>query len=54
MTSLTSVDKILESFPIQSVLLFSNPVLGLAWMNTAAAVAKNNQGHPLFVVRGIK
>jgi len=34
--------------------LFSNPALGMAWMNTASAVAKNNQGDPMFVVKGLK
>jgi len=31
-----------------------NPSLGLAWMNAAASVQKNNQGDPMFVVKAIK
>jgi ubiquinone/menaquinone biosynthesis C-methylase UbiE len=34
--------------------LFQNPSLGLAWMNAAAAVQKNNGGDPMFVVKGVK
>lgn len=34
--------------------IMKNPSLGLAWMNAAAAVAKNNQGDPMFVVKGVK
>jgi hypothetical protein len=34
--------------------LFTNPAVGLAWMNTAAAVAKANQGDPMFVVKAVK
>jgi SAM-dependent methyltransferase len=34
--------------------IFKNPSLGLAWMNAASAVAKNNQGDPMFVVKGVK
>lgn len=34
--------------------VFQNPSLLTAWMNTAAAVAKNNAGDPMFVVKGIK
>lgn len=34
--------------------IFKNPSLGLAWMNSASAVAKNNQGDPMFVVKGVK
>lgn len=34
--------------------LFKTPSLGLAWMTAASAVTKNNQGDPLFVVKGIK
>ena len=33
--------------------VFKNPSLLTAWMNTAAAVAKNNQGDPMFVVKGV-
>lgn len=34
--------------------IMKNPSLGLAWMNAAAAVAKNNQGDPMFAVKGVK
>lgn len=34
--------------------VFSNPSLGLAWMNSAAAVQKNNAGDPMFVVKATK
>ena len=34
--------------------VFSNPALGLAWMTSASAVAKSNQGDPMFVVKGVK
>ena len=34
--------------------VFRNPASLTAWMNTAAAVAKNNQGDPMFVVKGVK
>jgi SAM-dependent methyltransferase len=34
--------------------LLQNPTKGFAWMNTAAAVAKSNQGDPMFVVKGVK
>lgn len=34
--------------------VMKNPSLGLAWMNAASAVAKNNQGDPMFVVKGVK
>ena len=34
--------------------LFQNPSLGLAWMTAASAVQKNNQGDPMFVVKGVK
>lgn len=34
--------------------IFANPALGLAWMNSAGAVAKNNAGDPMFVVKGVK
>jgi SAM-dependent methyltransferase len=34
--------------------VFSNPASLTAWMNVAAAVAKNNQGDPMFVVKGVK
>lgn len=34
--------------------VFSNPASLTAWMNTAAAVAKNNQGDPMFVVKAVK
>ena len=34
--------------------IFANPAIGLAWMNSAAAVQKVNQGDPMFVVRGVK
>lgn len=34
--------------------LFQNPSLGLAWMNAATAVQKNNGGDPMFVVKGVK
>jgi len=31
-----------------------DPALGLAWMNAAASVQKNNQGDPMFVVKAVK
>ena len=34
--------------------IFKNPSLGLAWMNAASAVARNNQGDPMFVVKATK
>jgi len=34
--------------------ILSNPAVGWAWMNSAAAVAKQNQGDPMFVVKAIK
>lgn len=34
--------------------IFANPALGLAWMNAAGEVAKNNAGDPMFVVKGVK
>ncbi len=34
--------------------IMKNPSLGLAWMNAASAVAKNNQRDPMFVVKGVK
>ena len=34
--------------------LLSNPSLGVAWMNTAAAVQKTNNADPLFVIQAIK
>jgi len=34
--------------------LMSNPALGVAWMNAAAAVQKANNGDPLFVIRATK
>ena len=34
--------------------LMKNPALGLAWMNAASVVAKNNQGDPMLVVKGVK
>jgi SAM-dependent methyltransferase len=34
--------------------VMKNPSLVLAWTNAAAAVAKNNQGDPMFVVKGVK
>ena len=34
--------------------MFSNPSSGLAWMNTAASVAKTNSGDPMFAVKGTK
>jgi SAM-dependent methyltransferase len=34
--------------------MVQNPNKGFAWMNTAAAVAKSNQGDPMFVVKGVK
>jgi len=37
---------------VQSI--FSNPSVGLAWMSSASAVTKKNQGDPLFVVKGVK
>jgi SAM-dependent methyltransferase len=33
--------------------VFANPSLGLAWMNSASAVQKGNQGDPMFVVKGV-
>jgi len=34
--------------------MLSNPALGLAWMNSASAVQKANNGDPLFVVKATK
>ena len=34
--------------------VFKSPSLFTAWMATAAVVAKNNQGDPMFVVKGVK
>jgi SAM-dependent methyltransferase len=34
--------------------IFSNPALGLAWMTSASAVQKNNQGDPMYAVKGAK
>lgn len=34
--------------------LMSNPALGMAWMNAAAAVQKTNNSDPLFVIKAIK
>jgi SAM-dependent methyltransferase len=34
--------------------VFKNPALGLAWMTAASAVAKTNQGDPMYVVKGVK
>jgi SAM-dependent methyltransferase len=34
--------------------IFSNPALGLAWMDSASAVQRNNQGDPMYVVKGVK
>jgi len=34
--------------------VMKNPALGLAWMNAASAVAKTNQGDPMYVVKGVK
>ena len=34
--------------------VFSNPASLTAWMNVAAAVAKNNQGDLMFVLKGVK
>jgi SAM-dependent methyltransferase len=34
--------------------IMANPAMGLAWMTTASAVAKMNQGDPMFVVKGVK
>lgn len=34
--------------------IFANPAAGLAWMNSAAAVQRNNAGDPMFVVKGVK
>ena len=34
--------------------LMSNPALGVAWMNAAAAVQKANQSDPLFVIKATK
>lgn len=34
--------------------VMKNPSLLLAWTNAAAVVAKNNQGDPMFVVKGVK
>ena len=34
--------------------IFKDPALGLAWMNSAAAVQKNNAGDPMFVVKASK
>jgi len=34
--------------------MFAQPAVGFAWMSSASAVAKTNQGDPMFVVKGIK
>eukprot|EP00531_Pseudo-nitzschia_arenysensis_P015796 CAMPEP_0116119150 /NCGR_PEP_ID=MMETSP0329-20121206/2484_1 /TAXON_ID=697910 /ORGANISM="Pseudo-nitzschia arenysensis, Strain B593" /LENGTH=343 /DNA_ID=CAMNT_0003612825 /DNA_START=23 /DNA_END=1054 /DNA_ORIENTATION=- len=34
--------------------LMSNPTLGVAWMNAAAAIQKANQSDPLFVIKATK
>ncbi len=34
--------------------MFANPAVGLAWMNSAAAVQKNNAADPMFIVKGVK
>jgi len=34
--------------------IFSNPAVGLAWMNSASAVQRRNAGDPLFVVKAVK
>jgi SAM-dependent methyltransferase len=34
--------------------IFANPALGLAWMNSAAAVQRTNAGDPMFVIKGVK
>ena len=34
--------------------MFSQPAVGFAWMSSASAVAKTNQGDPMFVVKGVK
>lgn len=34
--------------------IWSNPAKGFAWMTTASAVQKQNNGDPMFVVKGIK
>lgn len=34
--------------------ILKNPSLGMAWMAAASAVAKNNQGDPMFAVKGKK
>ncbi|KAL3789678.1 hypothetical protein HJC23_003879 [Cyclotella cryptica] len=34
--------------------VFRNPAALTAWMTTAASVARNNQGDPMFVVKGVK
>jgi SAM-dependent methyltransferase len=34
--------------------VMKNPSLVLAWTNAASAVTKNNQGDPMFVVKGVK
>ena len=48
--------KEMQANPVRPAMgdIISNPSLGLAWMNAAAAVSKNNQGDPMFVVRGVK
>ena len=34
--------------------IFKDPTVGLAWMNSAAAVQKTNAGDPMFVVKATK
>jgi SAM-dependent methyltransferase len=34
--------------------LLRNPSSGFAWMNSAAAVQRNNAGDPMYVVKGVK
>jgi ubiquinone/menaquinone biosynthesis C-methylase UbiE len=34
--------------------VFQNPSSLMAWMSAASAVAKNNQGDPMFVLKGVK
>jgi SAM-dependent methyltransferase len=34
--------------------ILANPALGLAWMNSAAAVQRSNAGDPMFVVKAVK
>ena len=56
--------KLIESYDLKPKLqtptrpkpneLFTNPSLGIAWMNSATSVAKYNAGDPMFMVRGVK